>query len=476
MMSKLQRGYCRMSNIFFNVDDLAKITQGKLIQKQDSFVYGISTDSRTVQQGDLFIPLKGENFDGHDYIEQVVAKGAGCAFISQNMKAPVKMSLIKVPDTLKALQDVAAHYRKAHPFKIVGITGSNGKTTTKFFTEKILSQQFKVLASEKSFNNHIGVPLTLLKLKPDTEIGIIEMGMNHPGEIATLTLIADPDISLVTNVGRAHLMDFGDLKKIAVEKNEIYRNSRPTSIKVFNLDNEHTAEMHKKARAIGKCITFSAQDSKANVYIKIKEMNLELLTITGIINGIAGEASIPIFGAHNVLNLMGAAGIALAVGMTPENIWKALPKCQTTWGRNMLIDLKSKAKLIFDGYNANPDSMKALIDNISGIKNTGKKIVILGDMLEMGDQAEALHQELGELVAQKKFEVVWFLGQFSKAFERGIKKGGAPKNLVITNGYEESLAIKLASMVQPSDIVVMKGSRGARLEILVPHFAPINWK
>jgi UDP-N-acetylmuramoyl-tripeptide--D-alanyl-D-alanine ligase len=465
-----------MSGMFFNVDDLTKITQGKLIQKQDSFVYGISTDSRTVQSGDLFIPLTGEKFNGHDYIEQVVAKGAACAFISENMKAPVKMSLIKVPDTLKALQDLAAFHRKAYPFKIIGITGSNGKTTTKFFTEKILSGQFKTYASEKSFNNHIGVPLTLLQLKADTEIGIVEMGMNHPGEIATLTLMSDPDVTLVTNVGRAHLMDFGDVKKIAIEKNEIYRNSRHNSVKVFNLDNEYTAEMHRKARAIGKCITFSGEDTKANVHFKIKEMNLERLIVTGNINGVAGEAQVQIFGAHNVVNLMGASAIALAVGMTPENIWKALPNCQTVWGRNMLIDLKSKAKLIFDGYNANPDSMKALIDNISGIQNSGKKIVILGDMLEMGAQAEELHQELGELVGKKKFDTVWFLGQFSKAFERGIKKGGAPKNLVISNGYEESLAIKVASMVEPSDIVVMKGSRGAKLETLVPHFAPINWK
>ncbi|MES2768624.1 MAG: UDP-N-acetylmuramoyl-tripeptide--D-alanyl-D-alanine ligase [Bdellovibrionota bacterium] len=464
-----------MADQFFTVDELVKMTKGKLLQKQDSFVYGISTDSRTIQKGDLFIPLKGENFDGHDYVAQVVEKGAAAALVSQDLKEKVGITLIKVDDTLKALQDMGSSYRHAYPFKIIGITGSNGKTTTKFFTEKILSQQFRTYASQKSFNNHFGVPLTLLALKPDTQFGIVEIGMNHAGEISALTKMADPDIALVTTVGRAHLMDFDGVEGIAKEKSDIYRKSRGDNIKVFNLDNDSTAEMYREFKGQGHAITFSSVKKDVDVHFELKEMGLEHLRITGAIKGVPGEVVIPVFGAHNVINLMGAAGIALAAGMTPENIWSALPSCQTVWGRNMLVHLKSKANLIFDGYNANPDSMKALVDNLSQLTVDGKKIVILGDMLEMGEQADELHSELGEFIGRKGFEVVWFLGQFSKSFEAGIKKSQYSKNLFISNGYEESLAVKVASMVEPSDIVVMKGSRGARLEKLVPHFQPVNW-
>lgn len=458
---------------FFTVDDLVKMTKGKLVQKQDSFVYGISTDSRTIQKGDLFIPLKGENFDGHAYIKQVEEKGAAAAFISQDLKEKVGITLIKVEDTLKALQDFGANYRHSHPFKIVGITGSNGKTTTKFFTEKILSSKYKTFASQKSFNNHFGVPLTLLALKPDTEYGIVEIGMNHPGEISALTKIADPDITLVTTVGRAHLMDFGGVEGIAKEKSDLYRHSRKDTIKIFNLDNDSTAQMYTEFKGQGQAITFSSKNKQADVYFELREMTLDQIRIHGTIRGVEGEVVVPVFGAHNVINLMGASGIALAANMTPEDIWSALPSCQTVWGRNMLVELQTGAKLIFDGYNANPDSMKALIENLSQV--SGKKIVILGDMLEMGDQAEELHSELGEFVGHKDFDVVWFLGQFSKAFEAGIKKARFSKTLFISNSYEESLAVKVASMVEPSNIVVMKGSRGARLEKLVPHFKPVSW-
>lgn len=465
-----------MSESFLTVDEIVKATGGKLLQKQDSFAYGVSTDSRTIQKGDLFIPLKGENFDGHDYISQVAEKGAACAIVSHEPQEPVQITLIKVDDTLKALQDLGSFHRKAYPFKIIGITGSNGKTTTKFFTEKILSEKFKTFASQKSFNNHFGVPLTLLSLKPEVQFGIVEIGMNHPGEISALTKIADPDICLVTTVGRAHLMDFGGVEGIAKEKGDLYRFSRPEAIKIFNLDNTSTSELCSKFKSQNHSVlTFSSQDKTADIYFELMEMGLGHLTISGSIKGVIGEATVPIFGAHNVMNLMGASAIALAAGMEPSEIWSALPKCHTVWGRNMLVDLKSGAKLIFDGYNANPDSMKALIENLSQITEAGKRFVILGDMFEMGNLAEELHHELGQFVGERNFDVVWFLGQFSKSFEAGIKASGFKKNLFISNTYEESLAVKVASMVEPADIVVMKGSRGAKLEKLVPHFEPLNW-
>jgi len=461
----------------FTIDEIVQITHGKLLRKQDSFVYSVSTDSRTIQKGDLFIALSGENFDGHQFIDEVAAKGAGCALVSKDISTTANITLVKVNDTLKALQDLASHYRHTLKTKIVGITGSNGKTTTKFFAHAILSAEFKTFASQKSFNNHIGVPLTLLSLIPETQIGLVEIGMNHPGEILNLTRMADPDVSVVTTVGRAHLMDFGTTERIAHEKTDIYRAARKECIKVFNLDNPEIEKLLPELKKLGSHLTFSSQDKTADIQYELVGMDLNHIAIRGRIHGKEfEEQKISVFGKQNVTNLMAASGIALACGMQPSNIWQALQKCKTVWGRNMLIDLKSGAKLIFDGYNANPDSMKALIDNLASITTAKKKIVIVGDMLEMGDQAEELHEELGRLVAEKNFDVVWSMGEFSKSFEAGAKAAGFSKTLFISKAYEESLAVKVASMVENSDIVVMKGSRGAKLERLVPHFSPLNWE
>lgn len=461
-----------MTHQLFTVDEIAKLAGGQLIQKQDTFVYGVSTDSRTTKKGDLFIPLIGENFDGHDYLNEVAEKGAACAIVAKLPETKMNMTLIQVEDTLEALQRFGANYRKAHDFKIVGITGSNGKTTTKFFAHSILANRFNTFASQKSFNNHFGVPLTLLSLSQDTEIGIVEIGMNHPGEISKLTQLASPDIVLVTTVGRAHLMDFAGVDEIAKEKSQIYKMA-PDAVGIFNLDNPLTKKMYDDFKTSGS-ITFSTQSPSAHVHLFLENMTLNALSIRGHIGGVEGEATIPVFGAQNVINLMGAAAISMACGMKPQEIWNALPNCKSTWGRNMLVDLQSGGRLVFDGYNANPDSVKVLLENIAGLEG-GKRIVILGDMLEMGAAAESLHSELGTLTGQKNFDAVWFLGQYSKAFEEGIRKTEFSNTLFISDGYEQSLADKVASMVEPSDVVVMKGSRGSRLEKLVPHFKPVNW-
>ncbi len=463
-----------MAKQLFTIDEITTMSGGHLLEKQDTFVYGISTDSRTIKKGDLFIPLKGESFDGHDYLKDVASKGAAAAIVSRIPEEKLNMTLIQVKDTLHALQSLSSNYRKSLQCKIVGITGSNGKTTTKFFAETLLSSKYKTFASQKSFNNHFGVPLTLLSLTRETEVGIVEIGMNHSGEISALTKLAEPDIALVTTVGRAHLMDFKGIEGIAKEKSDIYRAAKPDAIKIFNLDNEQTQKM-KKDFSSSKSLSFSSQDKSADVFLKVTNMTLSSLSVAGHIGKIDGKATVEVFGAHNVTNLMGAAAIALAAGVDAKEIWATLPRCKSTWGRNTLVQLESGANLIFDGYNANPDSVRALLENIKTAQIDGKRVVILGDMLEMGAAAENLHFELGRLSGESNFDVVWFLGEFSKAFEAGIKQTGFSNKLFISDGYEQSLAAQVASMVEPSDVVVMKGSRGARLEKLVPHFKPVNW-
>ncbi len=459
-----------MSAFCLSIDQIKEAVQGQILEKNATFVYGVNTDSRTLQEGELFIPLIGENFDGHRFLGDVAKKKAACVLTSQKIEA-LGVTVILVKDTLQALQDLGRYYRKLYPFKIIGITGSNGKTTTKFFTQTVLSQKYRTFASQKSFNNHFGVPLTLLSLAPDIEYGICEIGMNHPGEISALTKLAEPDISLCTTVGRAHLMDFGKVDGIYEEKKDIYAAAPKGNRRVFNLDNPWTYKMYELFKN-SDSVTFSSKDEKADICLKTVATTIHSITVEGHIRGARNKIQVPVFGAHNVVNLMGAAGIGLCAGMSVDEIWSGMVKCETVWGRSQLVELSSGAQLIFDGYNANPDSVLALVENLSTVTDSGKKFFILGDMKEMGKQADEVHEEIGQKVGQMNFDVVCFVGEFSAAFERGLKKSSFAKKSIISNVYEDSLAIKLADMIQPSDVLVIKGSRGSRMERFVPHLKP----
>lgn len=459
-----------MSSFCLSVDQIKEAVKGQILEKNDTFVYGVNTDSRTIQSGELFIPLIGENFDGHNFLKDVAKKKAACVLTSKKIEN-LGVTVILVKDTLQALQDLAKYYRKLYPFKIIGITGSNGKTTTKFFTHTVLSQKYKTFASQKSFNNHFGVPLTLLSLTPDIQYGICEIGMNHPGEISALTRLAEPDISLCTTVGRAHLMDFGKVDGIYEEKKDIYVAAPNGNMRVFNLDNPWTQKMYESYKN-SNSVTFSSENKTADICLKTVATTINTITVEGHIRGSQNKIQVPVFGAHNVVNLMGAAGIGICAGLSADEIWQGLAKCQTVWGRSQLVELSSGAQLIFDGYNANPDSVLALVENLSTVTDAGKKFFILGDMKEMGHKADEVHEEIGQKVGEKNFDVVCFTGEFAPAFERGLKKSGFSKKSIISSAYEDSLAIKVADMIQPSDVLVIKGSRGSRMERFVPHLNP----
>ncbi len=457
----------------FTVKDLLQGTQGKLLKEVAKEFPSISTDTRTLNPGEIFIPLDGENFKGHNFISKALEKKTGAILISQDIPA-ANVTTIRVNDTLTALQNLGHYWRKKNKSKIVAITGSNGKTTTKFFLKNILENKFDILASEKSFNNHIGVPLTLLNIRPETEICLVEMGTNHPGEIATLVKIAEPDIAVVTVVGEAHIGLFGSKDLIANEKREIYRHPEHNPLRVYNLDNEWTKKMYLDCKNPTQAISFSL-NNKADVLLHVTSETLDSMVVEGMIKDAAGKATVSFVGHHNVYNLMAAAGCALWCGMTPQEIWEQIPKCKTTWGRNQVIPLQSKAKMIFDAYNANPDSMKALIETGSTLKTEGKKILILGDMQQLGEFAVIRHEELGRIAGKANFELIWFMGENFENFERGVRAAGFSKKLILSNSYEDSLASSVGSMLQPNDIVFIKGSRAAKLERVIPHLNPVDW-
>lgn len=465
----------------FLLKDILLATKGQALSTISTQYQGIGTDTRIDLRDLLFVALKGENYDAHKFLSQAVVQGAAAILIDsvtpdvEELKK--KVTVILVQDTLLALQDMGNYYRHQSRALIIGITGSNGKTTSKEFAAAVISARKKVHIPKGSFNNHWGVPLTLLAQPQDAEVSVIEMGMNHGGEITRLCEIADPDVVVCSMVGRAHIEYFGSIDKIAQAKEEIYQASKSTAVRIYNLDNAWTRKMFEKAKSQypqSRVLTFSSLE-KSDVHLKVESVEMGSLTVQGEIQGVSGQARIPVFGAHNLTNIMVAASAALSCGMTAPEIWQALPRCKTNWGRNQLVHLKSGAELLFDAYNANPDSMKALLENVRLFKNSGKKIGIFAQMRELGELSEKSHEEVGHLAGQTGFDAIWFYGDDAAAFERGVKSSGYKEKLMISTAYEESLASQVASVLKVGDALVVKGSRGMKLERFVMACDPVDF-
>lgn len=458
---------------YISLDDVLISTGGSCLSKNKTLFQGVGTDTRSDLNGKLFIALKGESFDAHDFLDQAVAHKAEGLLISRITPAIEKLAsevtIIQVSDTLEALQKLAQHRRSQSKAKIIAITGSNGKTTTKEFTAAILRNHFKLHYNQGSYNNHWGVPLTLLELKPSHELMIAEMGMNNPGEITSLVKIANPDIVGVTMVGRAHLQGLGTIEAVAQAKEEIYNSVSNPIAGVFNLDNNYTLAMisrFKEKHPKANIISFSSENQNADIFFKLQKFTIDALEVEGHISDVNGKAHVPVFGKHNLTNLLAASAFALAAGVDPKQIWLGLPRCKSTWGRNQIHTLKNGTQVIFDAYNANPDSQRALIDNIKSLHlDDGKVVGIFGDMRELGDQSCPLHEELGEAVASAPFTHVWFIGPHANFFENGFTKKPNPNcGLFTSTTIDENVLKKVKDMLKPKDLVVIKASRGMKLE------------
>lgn len=457
-------------------------TNGKTLSSFETHFDAIGTDTRVDLTGKVFVALKGDSYDAHDYLDQAVQKGAA-ALIVHRLDAKFadlknKVSIIEVADTLIALQEFAKGYRKSIDTKIIGITGSNGKTTTKEFTAQILSTFKKTHYSKGSFNNHWGVPMTLLEIAPDTAFAVVEMGMNHAGEITKLVEIADPDIVVCTMVGTAHMEFFGSRKNIAAAKSEIYMTSKPETVRIFNQDQDLTFDMMypvAKKFPDSRMLSFSEENNEADVFLQIDELSMKSMLVSGIIGTKPGAATVPTFGKQNLVNLMAACTIAYAVRMPPELIWAALPKCKTAWGRNQFIQTKIGAEILFDGYNANPDSMTALLENIPLLKVGGKKIGVFGQMKELGSEAPKAHREISEKAGAVGFSHIFFIGEDARYFAEGVKSSGFSGETFIQESFDAAMGQKLKQILAAGDIVVIKGSRGAQTERFVEYCDPVDW-
>ncbi len=467
-----------------HLDFVLEAAEGKLLSRHQEIFEGIGTDTRKPLLHKLFIALKGASFDAHHFLSQAVEQGAAVlvlhdeSYVDPSLLS--RVTVIKVKDTLLALQNLAKAYRRQSSAKIIGIAGSNGKTTSKEFCSAVLGSSQSVHCSQGSFNNHWGVPLTLLTMPESAESVVVEMGMNHSGELALLTEIAEPDICVCTCVGIEHIEHFGTLEKIAEAEEEIYTHSPEKTLRIYNMDNVYTSEMlsrHKKQFLSGTFLTFSSDETKphTDVHLRVSEMSMEFLNVYGHIGSFQGEAKIPIFGQHNLTNLMAAACVGLAVGLTPFQIWSALPLCRTTWGRNQLVITETGAQVLFDGYNSNPDSMKALVENIPLLFSSGRRIGIFAEMLELGALSSTLHRSTGELVGTSCLDEIWFFGPHAEDFIQGLQRAGFKGKTRSSINYDPQISREIAQSLKKDDLVLVKGSRGMSLERFVKMTRPLDF-
>jgi UDP-N-acetylmuramoyl-tripeptide--D-alanyl-D-alanine ligase len=438
------------------------------LSKVEESFSGIGTDTRLSLKGKIFFALRGDRFDAHDYLNQAIEQDAAALVIDRPPKdieiLKSKITIVQVDDTLKALQKLANYWRKKINPKVVAISGSAGKTTTKEFCAQMLKNHFKIYWSPGSFNNHWGVPLSLLQLEPGHEVMIQEMGMSHRGELKELCEVAEPDVVLVTNVGSAHVGELGSIEEVAKAKEELYLHS-PNATGIYNISNEWTMQMFEKYKSQqNTCFTFSSFSSAANIQMRVEKTSLDSILVSGRIGAVNGLCKVSVFGRHNVHNIMGASAIALSLGLSPQEIWSAIPNCLGAWGRNELYKHPCGASIVFDAYNANPESMSALVKNIYEMERSGEPRIIFGEMLELGDQRSEHHFELGKLVASCGFRWVSFMGESYKDFQKGLESSGYKGKSLLYADYDEAVVDELDKVIQPEDWVLVKASRGIALE------------
>ncbi len=424
---------------------------------------GVSTDSRTTKAGDCFFAIPGENFDGHDYVADAFAKGAVCAVVGRDLDDEefTGKCLLKVDDAIKALGDFAGEYRRQAGFKVVAITGSVGKTTTRQIAYQALSRRFRVFQAPKNFNNSIGLPLTLLGADAEDQIVIAELGSNHPGELSYLTRIALPDIAVVTNVHPAHLEGFGDLQTIIQEKLSISEGLPPDGILIVNADFDQLVEVCRVKRA--EFITFGKSDGSDYQAQNItSDGSTSRFTIDGT------EVYLPLAGPGNVENVLAAWAVCSQLGLAIDDFAQAVKTLSPASMRAELLKIGT-LMVLNDCYNANPASMKNALHILCDLNSDGKRrlLFICGDMAELGVQAERLHAGLGTSIAQAKVQLLLTIGKFAKITAEAAKTS-AEYDLQI-KCFEDTLSAcnNLHEFIKDYDIILVKGSRTARLEMVI---------
>ncbi|MFZ0814480.1 MAG: UDP-N-acetylmuramoyl-tripeptide--D-alanyl-D-alanine ligase [Candidatus Sulfotelmatobacter sp.] len=420
---------------------------------------GYSIDSRTVKPGELFFAVKGERLDGHDFVEQALERGVAAVVVRRDQvgRYGVKDRLLAVEDTLVALQTLATAVRKLWGKPLIAVTGSAGKTTTKEAIAHVLSARFRVLKSEGNFNNHFGLPLMLLKLEPEHDVAVIEMGMSHAGEIRALAKIAHPEIGVVTNVAPVHLEFFDSLAGIARAKYELIESLPASGTAVLNADDEYVSQFGRDFK--GKVVMYGTRATADVRAEKIQSRGPGGVEFDVVIGGLREHARLPLVGEHNVLNALAAVAVGLERGLKPSDAVAALATLAAADKRGQVLQV-GNITVINDCYNSNPKALEAMVDALAAMAAT-RRIVVAGEMLELGPASEEMHRRAGQHVAEKKIDVLLGVRGLAQAMVEDARQAGARAEFVATS---EEAGEWLAREARDGDVVLLKASRGVKLE------------
>ncbi len=431
-------------------------------------VAGISTDSRTVGRGEIFVALAGVRFDAHEHVAEALGKGALAAVVQRPVSGEAAGLVFTVPDTLTALGDLARALRRRQKLTVTALTGSNGKTTTKEMLAAILAfQDPNLLATRGNFNNLVGLPLTLFRVEKAARLAVLEMGMNHFGEIARLTEIAEPDVALITSVGAAHLEFFGSVSRVAKAKGELYAGLKPSAVAVVDGDEPLLV---REARRFGGNKMFFGAGPTAQIRlgrIRPKGLAGQDLTLYGPGAEKGRPVSLRLLGPHNARNALAAAATALAAGAEWDHIVQGLESVAAFPGRLSVLETPSGLKILDDSYNANPASVAAGLRVLGSAK--GPRGALLGDMKELGRGEAGHHRNIGRLAAELKLDFLALVGPLSAATARAARRGGLPKASVAEFATPEEAARWVAETRPRKAAVLVKGSRSMRLERAVEY-------
>ncbi len=444
--------------------EIEEATDGRLVHgARNAVVRGLSTDSRTLKRGDLFVALCGANHDGHDHLKEVQEKGAGAVVIQKERKA--EGNVLRVKDTLRALGDIAHYWRKKFLLRVVGVTGSNGKTTAKDMVAAVLASKYRTLKTEGNFNNLIGLPLTIGRLKGNEDAAVLEMGMNHFGEIDRLAEIAEPSVALITNVGRAHLEGLGGLAGVAKAKAEILGRLPRGGAAVLPADNRFFPYLKKRAKSAGaKVISFGFTKDADFRAMDASLDDLKGLRFRAKFKGRTAPISLPIVGRHNILNALAALAVGDVCGVPIGRMRVALRSFHGGAKRMEIVQLPKKVSVINDCYNANPDSMAAALDFLKEASERRRSVAVLGDMLELGAHAAKSHRETGERAARAGVSLLFAVGPHAEDVVQGARSAGLERTRGLAFRTAEEGIPTIRSLLRAGDLVLVKGSRGMKME------------
>ena len=461
--------------IIRSVKEIADMVGGRIRQPErgGQLVKGVFTDTRNVLTGGLFVPLTGERFNGHRFVADALLKGAAVSFWQEDEDdQPMDATLIYVDDPLLALQRLASAYRKTLSTRIVAVTGSNGKTSTKDILAAMLAGKYRVHKTKGNLNNHIGVPLMLLQLSPETEIAVLEMGMSARGEIALLSHLAQPEAAIITMIGESHLEHLGSRLGIAEAKMEIIEGLQPNGLLVLPKDEPLLDDvLHRVDLPLGTRVLRIGDDSSADYFAQdihclTQPVRMKFQPVLSGSSNPFPQLELSLLGKHHVRNAMTAFAMAKWLGLRSVEIIKGLAQLQMTAMRSQVIETHSGWTIINDAYNASPSSVRAAILALRDLSTKARNVVILGDMLELGEDSAALHAEIGAFLNPKCEHVVFSFGNDCRHLHREVLKKYSAEQ---ARHFETKAALlsALSDVLLPGDWVLVKGSRGMKMEEVV---------